>query len=81
MCLLVLAWAAHPRYRLVVAANRDEYHERPAAPLGHKGGGVHLAHAHFERPWKPTPHRCIRHAVQSAHPVLQQTRVVEQRGC
>jgi uncharacterized protein with NRDE domain len=33
MCLLVLAWAAHPRYTLVVAANRDEYHERPAAPL------------------------------------------------
>jgi len=33
VCLLVLAWAAHPRYRLVVAANRDEYHERPAAPL------------------------------------------------
>ena len=33
MCLLVLAWKAHPRYRLIVAANRDEYHERPAAPL------------------------------------------------
>lgn len=33
MCLLVLAWKAHPRYRLVVAANRDEYHDRPAAPL------------------------------------------------
>jgi uncharacterized protein with NRDE domain len=33
MCLLVLAWQTHPRYRLVVAANRDEYHERPAAPL------------------------------------------------
>ncbi len=33
MCLLVLAWHAHPRYRLVVAANRDEFHERPAAPL------------------------------------------------
>jgi|SRR5271170_865457 len=33
MCLLVLAWRAHPRYRLVVAANRDEFHERPAAPL------------------------------------------------
>jgi uncharacterized protein with NRDE domain len=33
VCLLVLAWAAHPRYRLVVAANRDEFHERPAAPL------------------------------------------------
>jgi uncharacterized protein with NRDE domain len=34
MCLLVLAWRTHPRYRLVVAANRDEFHERPAAPLG-----------------------------------------------
>jgi len=33
MCLLVVAFCAHPRYRLVVAANRDEYHERPAAPL------------------------------------------------
>jgi uncharacterized protein with NRDE domain len=33
MCLLVLAWQAHPRYRLVVAANRDEFHERPAAAL------------------------------------------------
>jgi uncharacterized protein with NRDE domain len=34
MCLLVLAWRAHPRYRLIVAANRDEFHERPTAPLG-----------------------------------------------
>ncbi|MEP7243142.1 MAG: NRDE family protein [Gammaproteobacteria bacterium] len=33
MCLLVLAWRAHPRYRLIVVANRDEYHERPTAPL------------------------------------------------
>ena len=33
MCLLVLAWQAHPRYRLVVAANRDEFHERPTAPM------------------------------------------------
>jgi uncharacterized protein with NRDE domain len=29
MCLLVIAWQVHPRYRLVVAANRDEFHERP----------------------------------------------------
>src|SRR5512145_2034165 len=34
MCLLVLAWLSHPRYRLIVAANRDEFHERPAAPMG-----------------------------------------------
>jgi uncharacterized protein with NRDE domain len=33
MCLLVIAWESHPRYRLVVAANRDEYHARPAAPV------------------------------------------------
>ncbi len=33
MCLLVIAWQAHPRYRLIVAANRDEFHDRPAAPL------------------------------------------------
>ena len=33
MCLVVLAWNAHPRYRLIVAANRDEFHNRPAAAL------------------------------------------------
>ena len=33
MCLLVLAWRMHPRYRLIVAANRDEYHARPTAPM------------------------------------------------
>lgn len=33
MCILVLAWRAHPRYRLIVAANRDEFHDRPADPL------------------------------------------------
>jgi uncharacterized protein with NRDE domain len=37
MCLLVLAWRSHPRYRLVVAANRDEFHARPAAALGSWG--------------------------------------------
>lgn len=33
MCLLVLAWRVHPRYRLIVAANRDEFHQRAAAHL------------------------------------------------
>jgi uncharacterized protein with NRDE domain len=33
MCLLVLAWKLHPRYRLILAGNRDEFHDRPAAPL------------------------------------------------
>lgn len=32
MCLIVLAWRADPRFELVLAANRDEFHERPAAP-------------------------------------------------
>src|SRR6266702_5760789 len=33
MCLLFLAWQVHSRYRLVVAANRDEFHERPTAAM------------------------------------------------
>jgi uncharacterized protein with NRDE domain len=33
MCLLVLAWQSHARYRLVVAANRDEFHARESAAL------------------------------------------------
>ena len=32
MCLIAFAWKAHPVYRLVVAANRDELHSRPTAP-------------------------------------------------
>ena len=34
MCLLLFALDVHPRHRLVVAANRDEFTDRPAAPLG-----------------------------------------------
>ncbi len=33
MCLILLSWRDR-RYRLVVAANRDEYFRRPAAPAG-----------------------------------------------
>lgn len=32
MCLILVAWNAHPDYPLVVAANRDEFLARPAAP-------------------------------------------------
>ena len=32
MCLIAFAWRHHPRYPLVVAANRDEFHQRPTAP-------------------------------------------------
>lgn len=32
MCLILLAHRVHPRYPLIVAANRDEFHGRPAAP-------------------------------------------------
>jgi uncharacterized protein with NRDE domain len=35
MCLVVIAWRVHPRYPLIVAANRDEFHARPTAPLAH----------------------------------------------
>lgn len=34
MCLIVFAWQVHRDYPLVLAANRDEYHARPAEPMG-----------------------------------------------
>jgi uncharacterized protein with NRDE domain len=42
MCVLALAWQAHPRWQLIVAGNRDEYHERPAAPLARWDDHGHL---------------------------------------
>lgn len=35
MCLIVFALESHPKYRLVLAANRDEYFERPTLPAGY----------------------------------------------
>ncbi|MFZ6649681.1 NRDE family protein [Undibacterium sp. TJN25] len=34
MCLIVFAWKLIPSTPLVVAGNRDEFYERPAAPAG-----------------------------------------------
>lgn len=34
MCLVLVALESHPDYALVVAANRDEFYERPTAPAG-----------------------------------------------
>lgn len=33
MCLIVSAWQCHPRWRLLLAGNRDEFHDRPSAAL------------------------------------------------
>jgi uncharacterized protein with NRDE domain len=32
MCLIIFSYKTHPKYPLVIAANRDEYYERPTAP-------------------------------------------------
>ncbi len=32
MCLVLIAWRVHPRYPLIVAANRDEFYARPTEP-------------------------------------------------
>jgi uncharacterized protein with NRDE domain len=55
MCLIVLAYRAHPDFPLIVAANRDEFLDRPAEPArfwpaephvlagrDHKAGGTWL---------------------------------------
>ncbi|MFC4486175.1 NRDE family protein [Tepidiphilus baoligensis] len=33
MCLIAFAWQVHPEYSLILAANRDEYFDRPAEPM------------------------------------------------
>ena len=33
MCMIILSYKVHDRYPLVVAANRDEFYERPSAPV------------------------------------------------
>ena len=40
MCVAAIAWAAHPRWRMVAIGNRDEFHLRPTAPLAEWENGV-----------------------------------------
>lgn len=42
MCTLLLAFDAHPRYRLVLAANRDEFYNRPTASAAFWQDAPHL---------------------------------------
>ncbi len=40
MCVVAVAWQAHPEWRLLVAGNRDEFHARASAPLAIWGSNV-----------------------------------------
>jgi uncharacterized protein with NRDE domain len=42
MCLVAVAWRAHPRYPLIVAGNRDERHARPSAPADWWADAAHV---------------------------------------
>lgn len=42
MCLITFAWDAHPAFRLVVAANRDELYDRPTDPAGWWADAPHV---------------------------------------
>jgi uncharacterized protein with NRDE domain len=42
MCLILFAYDCHPRYQLVVAANRDEFYDRPASPAAFWHESPHL---------------------------------------
>lgn len=37
MCIILFAWQQHPDYPLLVAANRDEFHHRPAEAARWRG--------------------------------------------
>ena len=42
MCLILIAYQTDARYRLVVAANRDEFFRRPAAPADYWPDAAHI---------------------------------------
>ncbi|CAN5795334.1 NRDE family protein [soil metagenome] len=42
MCLILLAHGAHAEYPLVLAANRDEFYDRPTAPAAFRADAPHV---------------------------------------
>lgn len=42
VCLLLFAYKVHPGYRLIVAANRDEFYARPTAPAAFWDDAPHV---------------------------------------
>ena len=43
MCVVAFAWNLHPRWRLLLAGNRDEFHGRPTAALARWPGSGAIA--------------------------------------
>ena len=41
MCLIAFNWNNHPEYKMVLVANRDEFFERPSAPLQLWDSGIY----------------------------------------
>lgn len=75
MCLIVLAYKVHPRFPLIVAANRDEFLDRPTKPLhvwedfphilagrDERGGGTWMGITPLGRFAALTNHRDLRRA-------------------
>lgn len=42
MCLILFAWRHHPDYPLILAANRDEFYNRPTAPAAFWPDAPHI---------------------------------------
>lgn len=42
MCVVAIAWDCHPRWHLILAGNRDEFHGRPAAALDRWAEAPHV---------------------------------------